>query len=151
MDDIDKKLMNMLQEEIPVTERPFAEFGEKLGISEAETLERVRRMDEEDRFRRIGPSFAPRKMGYTSTLCAARISTENFDDAVSFINKYPQITHNYERDDFFNVWFTVIARGEEEVERILDEIRENTGAEEVLNLPATHIFKILVQFDVEDM
>jgi len=150
MDDTDLKLMNMLQEEIPLVERPFAEFGSRLGLSEKEILERVKRMHDEDRFRRIGPSLAPRKLGYTSTLAAAHIPADRFDAAIEYINRYPHITHNYERDDYFNVWFTVIAQGEDRIEQILEEIRNNTGAEKVMNLPATHIFKIQVQFDVED-
>lgn len=149
MDDIDRKLMNLLQEEIPITERPFKELGEKIGVSEKDTLERVVRMYDEDRFRRIGPSLAPRKIGYTSTLVAARVPVDSFDETIKYLNKYIEITHNYERDDYFNVWFTIIAHDEDTIEKIISEIKENTGVEEILNLPATHIFKIQVQFDVE--
>lgn len=149
VDDIDLKLMNLLQEGIPITERPFDVMGEKLGISGDETLARVKKLNEEDRFRRIGPSIAPRKVGYTSTLVAARVPEEAFDSTVAFINRYPHITHNYERDHYYNVWFTVIAEGKSEIDRVLNEIRENTGAEEVVDLPATHLFKIQVQFDLE--
>ena len=150
MDDTDLKLMNMLQEEIPVTHRPFEEFAHRLGIPEDDVIERVNRMHDEDRFRRIGPSLAPRRIGYTSTLAAAHIPPDRFDDAVDYINRFPHITHNYERDDFFNVWFTVIAEGEEEIARILRDIEKHTGAEKILDLPSTHIFKIQVQFNVEE-
>lgn len=150
LDDIDLKLMNLLQEGIPITENPFEVMGEKLGLSEEDTLARVKKLDDEDRFRRIGPSIAPRKVGYTSTLVASRVPEEHFDSTVEYINKYPHITHNYERDHYYNVWFTVIAEGTDEIDRILNEVRDNTGAEEVLDLPATHLFKIQVQFNVED-
>lgn len=148
-DEIDLKLMNLMQEGIPLTEKPFETMGEEIGISGSEALERARKLYAEDRFRRIGPSIAPRKVGYTSTLVAARVPAEHFDSTVAYINRYPHITHNYERDHYYNVWFTVIAEGEGEIDRILNEIRANTGAEEVLDLPATHLFKIKVKFDLE--
>lgn len=150
MDDTDRKLMNLIQEEIPLVERPFEELGHRLGITGKEALERIARMNEEDRFRRIGPSFAPRKIGYTSTLVAARVPRRHFDETVEYINRHIEITHNYERDDYFNVWFTIIAHGSEAIEAIIQDIKDNTGVEEILDLPATHIFKIQVQFDVDN-
>lgn len=148
MDDIDRELLNVLQRDFPVTETPYADVGECIGIGEDEVLARIESLKSEGLIRRIGASFNPRKLGYTSTLAAARVPREKIDSAAEFINKYPQVTHNYERDDEFNLWFTVIARGEDEIERILDEIRSGSGAEEVIGLPATDIFKIDVKFDL---
>jgi len=150
LDETDRKILNLIQEDIPIVEQPFAEIGRRIGLSEAETLKRIQDLKERDMFRRIGPSFAPRKLGYTTTLVAARIPPDKLEPAVEFINRYAEITHNYERSDHFNVWFTIIANGQADVKKILDEIMENTGAEEILDLPASHIFKLQVQFDVEE-
>ena len=150
MDDVDRKLVNALQAEIPITERPFAELGARLGIDEGDVLGRVRALDAAGQFRRIGPSFAPRKLGWTSTLVAARVPEDKIDETAAFINRFTEITHNYERDDEFNVWFTIIASSDAEIGRIIDDIRRNTAAAEVINLPATHVFKTRVCFNVDD-
>jgi len=150
VDDVGRKLLNALQSEIPIVERPFAEIGEQVGLDEAEVLRRVRTMDEAGRFRRIGPSFDPKKLGWTSTLVAARVPEDKIDETAAFINRFTEITHNYERDGEFNVWFTIIAESEGSIERIIDEIRNNTAAAEVINLPATDVFKTRVCFDVDN-
>ncbi len=148
MDDADRRLLNALQAEIPIVERPFAEIGAPLGLDEADVLRRVRAMEAAGRFRRVGPSFDPRKLGHTSTLAAARVPEDKLDETVAFINEFAEITHNYERDDEFNVWFTIIAESRAAVGAILDKIRTHTAADEVVDLPATHIFKTRVHFDV---
>ncbi|MFH1731998.1 MAG: AsnC family transcriptional regulator [Planctomycetota bacterium] len=148
MDDADRRLLNALQAEIPIVERPFAELGAALGLDEADVLRRARAMDAAGRFRRVGPSFNPRGLGHTSTLAAARVPKDKVDETVAFINRFAEITHNYERDDEFNVWFTIIAESKAAVGGILDKIRDHTAAAEVVDLPATHIFKTRVHFDV---
>jgi len=149
VDDVDRKLVNLLQDDIPITERPFAEYGARLGLDEDKVLRRLRSTEGDGLFRRIGASFDPRKLGYASTLAAARVPKDRIEEVVAFINRYPEVTHNYERDDRFNVWFTLVARDDEAIERILDEIRQNTAVEALLNLPATAAFKTRVWFDLE--
>lgn len=150
MDDADRRLLNALQAEIPIVERPFAEIGASLGLDEADVLRRVRAMDAAGRFRRVGPSFDPRRLGHTSTLAAARVPKDKLDETVAFINRFAEITHNYERDDEFNVWFTIIAESKAAIGGILAKIRNHTAAAEVVDLPATHIFKTRVYFDMEE-
>ena len=149
MNDVDAHLLNALQAEIPIVERPFAELGTALGLGEAEVLRRARALGAAGGIRRVGPSFNPRKLGHTSTLVAARVPEDTFDEAVTFINHFAEITHNYERDDEFNVWFTVIAESKAAIGGIIEKIRNNTAAE-LVELPATHVFKTRVCFDVEE-
>jgi len=150
MDDADRRLLNALQAEIPIVARPFAEIGAPLGLDEADVLRRVRAMDAAGRFRRVGPSFDPRRLGHTSTLVAARVPEDKLDETAAFINRFAEITHNYERDDEFNVWFTIIAESKAAAGEVLAKIRNHTAAAEVIDLPATHIFKTRVHFDVEE-
>ena len=149
MDEVDRKLINLVQDEIPITERPFAACGARLGLDEGEVLRRLRATQEMGLFRRLGASLDPRKLGYASTLVAARVPEDKMKAAVDFINRYAEVTHNYERDDDFNVWFTLIARAEGAIERIVEEIRQHPAVEELLNLPATRVFKTRVWFDLE--
>ena len=96
--------------------------------------------------RRIGGNFVPDKLGYVSTLCAARVPAEKLDLFADTVNDYTGVTHNYVRDNDFNVWFTFIAPSMEKIAESLDEIRRRTGVDEVLSLPATKVFKIKAEF-----
>lgn len=148
MDDIDRKLLNLIQEDFPIAAEPFAEVGARLGIGEAEVLRRVARLKEEGIIRRIGAVFDLRKLGFVSTLCAARVPEEKMNAFVAAVNAHPGVTHNYRRDDDYNVWFTLIASGEEALEASLAEIRRETGIGDILSLRAVRTFKINASFEV---
>ena len=89
-------------------------LGTRIGISEEETLFRVAKLREAGIIRRIGASINSRGLGFVSTLVTARVPAERLDDFVALINSFPGVTHNYLRKHDYNVWFTLIARSEEE-------------------------------------
>jgi DNA-binding Lrp family transcriptional regulator len=148
MDDIDKAILNRIQSDFPIAPHPFEAIGRELGLSEAQIIERVRRLKEEGIIRRIGANFVPGKVGFVSTLCAARVPEEKIERFAAVVNRYPGVTHNYLRDNDFNVWFTFISRSREEIEESLNQIAKETGVATILNLPATKVFKIRAQFDL---
>jgi len=148
MDETDRKLLNLIQEDFPIAAEPFAEVGARLGIGEAEVLRRVARLKEEGIVRRIGAVFDLRKLGFASTLCAARVPEEKMDAFVATVNAHPGVTHNYRRDDDYNVWFTLIAPKEEALEAVLEEIKRETGIGDILSLRAVRTFKINASFEV---
>jgi DNA-binding Lrp family transcriptional regulator len=146
LDDLDRAILNEIQSHFPIVSRPYAEVGLRVGVSEAEVLVRVQALTEAGIIRRLGANFTSRKLGYTSTLCAARVPPESLDHFVTVVNRYPGITHNYLRRHRYNVWFTLIAESEERLTKILEEISRATGVSEILSLPAQEIFKIRVDF-----
>ena len=148
MDAIDKAILNRIQSDFPITSRPFLTIADELGLTEDEILERICRLKKMGIIRRIGGNFVPNKLGYVSTLCAAKVPEGNIDLFAEIVNRYPGVTHNYLRENTFNVWFTFIASSMEEIEKHLEEIAKESGISEILNLPATKVFKIRAQFDV---
>lgn len=148
MDEADRKILNAIQSEFPITARPYEELGSRLALSEEEVLRRVKRLKEEGVIRRIGGNFHSRKLDFTSTLCAARVPEEKLERFVEVVNRYPGVTHNYLRNHEFNVWFTFIAPSTEAIEHSLKEISKVTGVEDVHSLPAVRTFKIRVDFEV---
>jgi len=148
MDDTDRRIINEIQSDFPITAQPFRDLGDRLGLSEDDVLERVRRLKESGIIRRIGGNFHSRSLNFTSTLCTARVPEDKIDDFVEVVNSYSGVTHNYLRNNPYNVWFTFIAPSFEEIEASLEEIAKRTGVQEICNLPAVQMFKVKVDFPV---
>jgi siroheme decarboxylase len=148
MDEIDRRLLNLIQEDLPLTAEPFAEVARRIGIGGDEVLARIGRLKEAGIIRRIGAVFDLRKLGFASTLCAARVPEEKLAAFVRTVNACPGVTHNYRRDDEYNIWFTLIAPGEEALSATLEEIRRETGIDDILSLRAGRTFKINARFEV---
>jgi DNA-binding Lrp family transcriptional regulator len=144
MDTIDKKLLNLVQNEIPIDKRPFKILGEKLSLTENEVLKRLFKLKNDGFIRRIGGIFDSKKLGYKSTLCAARIPENKIEEAAKFINSYDEVTHNYLREDEYNMWFTIITSSEKNLNIILKEIQNNLNFKEIIILPSTRLFKVKV-------
>ena len=148
MDAIDRRILDVIQSGFPVAARPYAELGRDLGLTEAETLARVRALKESGVIRRIGANFQSARLGWHSTLCAAKVPPERMEHFVATVNAHPGVTHNYLRDHEFNVWFTFIGEDPETVKQAMADIGAATGVD-VLYLPATRLFKIKVDFAMQ--
>jgi len=148
LDPTDSAILNRIQSDFPITERPYLAVANELGLSEEEVLDRVTRLKAEGIIRRIGGNFVPGKLGFVSTLCAASVPPDKIDDFAEIVNRYPGVTHNYQRDNKYNVWFTFIAPSMDEIKENLKQIARDSGVDNILNLPATKVFKIKAQFDV---
>src|SRR5947209_16529650 len=107
LDDVDRRLLNLLQGSFPLAPRPFAGVGEAAGISEDEVLARTQRLIDERIIRQVTPIFDTRALGYSSMLVAAKVDPENPWRAANVINGHPGVSHNYLRNHEFNIWFTI--------------------------------------------
>jgi len=148
MNSTDRKILNEIQSDFPITSRPYQDLGRRLNLTEDEVMSAVRRMKEDGIIRRIGGNFHSSRLNFVSTLCAAKVPEEKVDRFVEAVNRHPGVTHNYLRNNPYNIWFTFIAEDMRFIENALKEISEETGIEEILNLPAIKMFKIKVDFEV---
>lgn len=146
LDATHKDILNFIQTGFPLDPRPYKVIGDKAGISEEEAHRRVMEMKSGGVIRRIGASFDSRGLHFSSTLCSVKVPPALVDKVVEAVNRYPEVTHNYERNHEYNIWFTVIAESKERIQGILDEIRAATGCGEIRNMPALKKFKIKVDF-----
>jgi DNA-binding Lrp family transcriptional regulator len=148
MDDIDRAILNRIQSDFPIASRPFLVVAQELDLEEDEVIRRITQLKDRGIIRRIGANFVPGRLGFVSTLCAARVPEDKISLFSEIVNKYPGVTHNYRRDHEFNVWFTFIAESMDRIESHLKEIASKTGVTEILNLPATKVYKLKAQFEV---
>ncbi len=149
MDELDKLLLDEVQKGIPVEKRPFKRIGERIGVSEEEVLNRLKKLKNEGIIRRIGGIFNSRKMGYVGILCAAKVPEEKIEDFVSYVNSIPHVTHNYERKDIYNIWFTITAESKEKIMEIVKDIEDKTGIKVSL-FPAKKVYKLKVVLPMQE-
>lgn len=148
MDDIDKKLLNILQKEFPITEQPFLTIAERCGISEDEALDRIGKMKGDGVIRRIGAIFDGARLGRVGALCAARVPEEKLDDFVGSVNACSGVTHNYRRNNDYNVWFTVNAENSRDIDNFLNRLKIRTGVTDIVSMRTVRTFKINATFEM---
>ena len=148
MDELDRRIIAELQGNFPLVADPYQILAKNLGVDVDELWRRVVDLVESGVIRRIGFSIDSRKMGYSSTLAAIRVSPEQIDEACELIDDYPEITHSYLREDAFNIWFTVIAESQECIASILEEMRRalELSEEDMMDLPVEKLFKLDARF-----
>lgn len=147
----DATLLGVLQESVPFVKRPFAELGSRCGLTENETLARVKALKEAKVIRQISAIFDTRSLGYASSLVAAKITPEKLDAAVAVINSHPGVSHNYLRNHEFNLWYTIAVPPISQLglKGTVSLLHQLSGAETTRLLPTLRLFKIGVRFDVE--
>jgi DNA-binding Lrp family transcriptional regulator len=146
LNDTEKMILNRIQSDFPICSRPYQAIATELGLTEKQVIDCLDKLKRHGIIRRIGGNFRPEKLGFFSTLCAARVAPDKMNLFAETVNRYPGVTHNYLRNNAYNVWFTFIAPSREEIVKSLAEISQLTGVTEILNLPATQLFKIKAHF-----
>lgn len=148
MDQIDKRLLDVLQEGIPLCSQPFEVMGEHLGITGEDCLGRVKRLADAGLIRRLGGVFNSRLMGFVSVLCAVSVPENDADRVAQVIGAFPEVTHNYLRNHRWNIWFTVTAPSAARLTEIISQVESAAGVE-VLQMPAEKVYKIKVAFSID--
>jgi len=150
LDDLDCRILNLIQTKFPVTPRPYLEIASSLSLTEEEVIKRIARLKEAKIIKHIRGVFDYQRLGYQGVLCAAAVAEKDLTETASLINAYPGVTHNYQRDHSFNLWFTLLTSSQEKSLAILQEIRELKTVKELLILPARKLFKIKVDFHFQE-
>jgi DNA-binding Lrp family transcriptional regulator len=140
LDDLDKKLLNLMQGSFPVAARPYEHVAGLADVPEDEVMTRVQRLLDGRIIRQVTPIFDTRVLGYSSMLVAAKV-----------INSHPGVSHNYLRNHDFNMWFTIATEPGSKLglDGTLDVLQELTGAESIRQLPTIKLFKIRMDLEME--
>jgi len=145
---LQKRLCNELQDGLGVCARPFDDLAKYLGSDEVTVLREIGRLKEAGIIRRISALIDYRALGLTSTLVAAHIPEEDLKEVAEAVNSLRDVSHNYRRNHYYNLWFTLQGESEKEIERTLSELGERFDID-FHSLPVKRIFKLDVRFDVE--
>lgn len=141
-----RRILDLIQERFPLACDPYAILAEKLDCTADAAHIAVMNLRRDGIIRRIGGSFIAAALGYRSTLAAAKVDPAHLESVAARVSVWPEVTHNYERPADYNLWFTIIARGDPPMQKILDNVRGYAGVQSVVSLPAIRTFKLRVTF-----
>ena len=154
LDDIDRRLLNLMQGSFPIAPRPYqhvAALAASEGFGEQEVMERVRELLQKRIIRQVTPIFDTRALGYSSMLVAAKVDPQYPHRAAQVINAHPGVSHNYLRNHEFNLWFTIATEPDSKLglQGTLEVLARESGAESVRQLPTLRLFKIRMDLEME--
>lgn len=147
MDDIDRAIINSLQESFPICDRPYQTTADQFGISEEALIRRLQRMLEQKQLSRFGPLYNAERLGGGLSLCAMSVAEAEFERVAEQVNAFPEVAHNYARDHKLNMWFVLATETPERIDSVLAEIEEATG-HQVYNMPKKEEFFVGLKFEV---
>jgi DNA-binding Lrp family transcriptional regulator len=148
LDELDKSLLTEAQKSFPIDHRPFEVLAERLGITEQRCLERIERLKAAGIIRQISAIFDPRALGYQSLVAAMRVPPASVDAAAQRLNQHPGVSHNYQRNDLFNLWFTIALPPSDSLEQVIGILHAQAGAEETIILPILKLYKVGMKLDL---
>src|SRR5919199_3828775 len=148
IDTLDKKLLNEIQWVFPLTERPFHEISKRYNVTEDEIIHRIAYMKDLGLIRQISAIFDTRRLGYKSALIAFAIENDKLDQVAHEVNKHPGVSHNYERNHEFNMWFTLAVPPDGDLKADLDLMASLDGVIKYRLLPTLKLYKIGVRLDM---
>ena len=150
VDNLDKEILNEIQWTFPLVNEPFAEMAKKFSISSEELKNRLVKLKHKGVLRQLSAIFDTRKLGYSSSLVAMEIEPNRLDYVAQQINRHPGVSHNYERNHEFNLWFTLAVPPGSSLEKELEKFSKLQGIKKVRMLPTLQLFKIGVKLDMVD-
>ena len=146
MDDIDKAIINHLQQGFPICDAPYRQIAEQLALDETSLLDRIKSLLDSGVLTRFGPMYHAGHMGGAFTLAAMKVPDERFAEIMEIVNAFPEVAHNYARNHTLNMWFVLATELPEQVQTVLKAIEEQTGLK-VFNMPKVSEYYVGLQLE----
>lgn len=147
LNDIDRRLLNEFQRDLPWETRPYAAMAESLGITEKEVIDRLQELQRSGAISRVGAVLRPNRVG-VSTLAALSVPEYRLEQVANLVSSFPEVNHNYEREHTYNLWFVLTAEDHDHLQQVLSDIHELTGLSP-LDLPMLEDYHIDLGFDLQ--
>jgi DNA-binding Lrp family transcriptional regulator len=148
IDTVDKQLLNEIQWVFPLTDRPYLELSKRYNISENDVMQRTSRLKEIGLIRQINAIFDTRRLGYKSALVAFSVKPDKLNHVAEEVNKHQGVSHNYERNHEFNMWFTLAVPPYADIKMDLERMASIDGVIKYRVLPTLKLYKIGVKLDM---
>lgn len=146
MDQLDKRIINYLQQGLPICTSPYRQVADELGIEQAELLTRLEQLLADGVLSRFGPLFHAEQMGGALTLAAIKVPDERFEEVTEIVNAFPEVAHNYARNHALNMWFVLATEHREQIASVIANIEQQTGLS-VFNMPKISEYYVGLQLE----
>ena len=147
LDELDRAIINRLQDDLPIVSRPYAAVAAELRLSEEELLSRLQRLLDDNTLTRFGPLYHAERLGGALTLAALAVPEEEFDQVAEKVNAFPEVAHNYAREHTLNMWFVLATETAQEIDAVIRQIQIDTGYP-VYNMPKQQEFYVGLKLPV---
>ena len=145
---LQKQLCNALQDGLPICRKPYDDLARYLNNDEETILREIRGLKESGVIRRICALINSRALGLTGTLVAAHIPEESLQEVAEAVNSLENVSHNYLRKHYYNLWFTLQAESPKQIDVTVSNLSGRFGID-FYSLPVERVFKLDVRFDAE--
>jgi len=142
-----KQLLNNYQQEFPLSATPYLDIAESLGVTEEAVLAAFDELNQQQFISRIGLVIAPNNIG-ASTLVAMAVPEEQLQSVAEIVSLYPEVNHNYERENIFNLWFVLISKDDMHLQTVIEAIELETGFK-AMQLPLLADYFINLGFEID--
>ena len=146
MDEIDRHIINTLQDGFPICDAPYQQVAVQLELTEQELIDRLQALLDNGALTRFGPLYHAELMGGALTLAAVKAPPERFDEITGIINAFPEVAHNYARNHALNMWFVIATETPEQIKQIITAIEQQTGLT-VYNMPKINEYFVSLQLE----
>lgn len=127
LDEVDRAIINALQGEFPLCERPYARAAETLGLTEESLLARLKNLFDRGVLTRFGPMYQVERIGGAFCLAALAVPEPDYERIAALVNALPQVAHNYRREHVLNMWFVLATETPEGIAESVARIEAETG------------------------
>ncbi|MGQ0606323.1 MAG: siroheme decarboxylase subunit alpha [Candidatus Nitrosotenuis sp.] len=148
MDALDREILNEIQWSFPLVAEPYKELADKFKTSNEEMKKRITQLKSSGVLRQLSAIFDTRRLGYKSSLVAMAVSPDKLDYVANQINRHPGVSHNYERNHEYNLWFTLATPPGTDLKTEVDKFGKLPGILKIRLLPTIKLFKIGVKLDM---
>ena len=145
----EKSILTTIQSDFPLTRYPYRDMARRLGMPEERLLKKIAVLKKNGTIRRIGAVVCARHVGYTSVLVSARVAAASIPAVAGFVNAFANVSHNYVRENDFNLWCTFSAKTQREINAFSAALKRQRGVSAVMVLPARKTFKINAEFPLK--
>lgn len=147
MDETDREILKILQDDVPLVSRPFLEVAKKLDIKEEEVIRRIKKMMSEGIVRRFSASIRHRKLGITANpLVAWKVPEKRVEEVGEKLASFEEVTHCYERAAVpgkweYNIYTMIHGYNRDDVKKTAKKLSDAIGIKDYELLYSSKEFK----------
>jgi len=142
---MEDKVGEQVQGDIPITQRPYGQIGEEIGLTEQEVIEDIRNHLAKGTIRKFGAILRHRQAGYSrNAMVIWAVAAERAEEVGKILSAFKEVTHCYRRAPAFEgkySLFTMIHFQDREIDDQIARLARAAGVEDYRILESLEEYK----------